>query len=156
MARNLETSLGIAQVQDQTVRRILKVLIEQVQEIRGTPERSGVIRGNLRLQGGRIISLGDPGDSEDAVSKGYADAVYGSAATRKALQAGGTAPLNVGGLIGVLGQVQPARLRVIPQNAALPPVATGQDYELIRYHNGVSWALYFFDPTTPPGSWVAV
>ena len=156
MARNLETSLGIAQVQDQTIRRILKVLVEQIQEIRGTPERSGVIRGDLRLQGGRIISLGDPVDSGDAVSKGYADATYGGVATHRALQAGGAAPLNVGGLIGVLGQVQPARLRVIPLNAALPAVATAQDYELIRYNNGVSWALYFFDPTTPPGSWVAV
>lgn len=156
MARNLEGSLGIAQVQDLTLRRILRELVLQIQEIRGTSERAGVIRGDLRLQGSKLTSLGNPVDSGDAVSKGYADAVYGSAATRKALQAGGAAPLNVGGLIGVLGQVQPARLRVIPQNAALPPVATGQDYELIRYHNGVSWALYFFDPTTPPGSWVAV
>lgn len=86
------------------------------------------------------------------VTAAQAAAQFSPKAIRDALQAGGSAPLNIQGLIGQASQPQPS---FVPNDATLPDAVSSpqsQDGSLVL-RNG---QLYRFDGSTQPGSWVAI
>jgi len=90
-------------------------------------------------------------ENGDYVHRADAIKYLGPYAQRSSLQAGGSAPLNVQGLLGVLAQPQIADAVSV---SALPPVNSplSQDGVLVSLNDQV----YRFDGTTDPGTWYPI
>lgn len=90
-------------------------------------------------------------ENGDYVHRADAIKYLGPFAQRGNLQAGGVAPLNVQGLLGVLAQPQIADAVSV---SALPPINSplSQDGVLVSLLNQV----YRFDGTTDPGTWYPI
>lgn len=90
-------------------------------------------------------------EAGDFVHRSDAVKFLGPFAQRSSLQAGGVAPLNVQGLLGVLAQPQIADAVSV---SALPPINSplSQDGVLVSLNDQV----YRFDGTTDPGTWYPI
>lgn len=134
------------------LRNFLLLLCQKFRRLEGTAKEPTKIRGDLNMEEGKLTNLPTPAASGDAVPLGYLQANYSPSVMKAALEAGSKTAISLKGLTGRANDVQPARLRVIPQGDPFPSV--GQDYELIRIFTAGAWALYFWDPTVP--GWVSV
>lgn len=91
----------------ENLNRLLRQTYNRLDALEG---RRGTVPlgANIDLNEHLVKNSADPEDDGDLIPKGYAEDNFGPAAIAAALQIGGSAPLNVSALRGVLAQPQPA------------------------------------------------
>ena len=111
---------GLARIADPPTQQALRLAFDRLNSLVGRANDPPTWRQSVDANGKHLHGLADPVADPDAVTRAWADAHYGPQATRAALEAGGTAPLNLFNLPGLssgvttLADTHAARLSSYP------------------------------------------
>lgn len=104
MPRPQQSFPGLDRVADAATRDVFRTAFDRIHALEGRGASTTALRAPMNLGDHRAINVADPEDDQDAVTLAYADAHYGADIVRRALQVGGSHPLNITQLLGIPAQ----------------------------------------------------
>ena len=135
---------------DPALRQSLIFLWDRIHALEGRTGDPTKFRGDIDLGGFSLRHMADAVANTDGLSLGAGLARFGPSVMQDELAASGSAPLNVNGLMGLLGEAQTMGITVIPDTqTTLPDPTTSIPFQVITWRG----ALYYLNTATNPPTW---